>query len=60
MGKISESLKKYLESVSDEELQKNWEEVKELNLIGPTIDEFLEMFPLEVQNKLKNKSEDNK
>lgn len=60
MGKISESMRRYLDSISDEQLQKDLEEVKEWNSVGPTIDEFLELFPPKIQNEFINNKQDNK
>lgn len=35
MGKLSDSLKEYFENTPQEQLDKDWEEIKPLNEIGP-------------------------
>lgn len=60
MGKISELMRRYLDSVSNEQLQKDLEEVKEWNSVGPTMDEFLESLPSKNSNRIKNKFINNK
>jgi len=42
MGKISDALKKRLESMSQEELDVEWEKLKQWNDIGPTVEEYFE------------------
>jgi hypothetical protein len=42
MGKIAESLKKKFESMTQEELDAEWEKLKHWNEIGPSVDEYLE------------------
>ena len=42
MGKFAESLKKKFESMTQEELDAEWEELKHWNEIGPTTDEYFE------------------
>ena len=42
MGKIAEELKKKLDSMSPEELEAEWEELKHWNEIDPTVDEYFE------------------
>ena len=42
MGKIVEELKKKLASMTQEELDEEWEKLKQYNEIGPTIDEYFE------------------
>lgn len=49
---LVESLRKYFEETPKEKLDKEWEEVKELNSIGPDVFEY-EKFYKEVQ-KLRN------
>lgn len=39
---IVEELKKYLEEATQEELDKEFEELKHWNEIGPTVDEYFE------------------
>ena len=40
-SKLVEDLKKHLNETSDEDLKKEWEEVKEWGDVGPTVEEFL-------------------
>lgn len=40
MGKIAKLMRKYLDSISEEQLQKDIEDVKALGLNGPTMEEF--------------------
>ena len=40
---ISEQLRKHFEEASQEELDKEWEELKHWNKIGPTCDEYFEL-----------------
>ena len=42
MGKFSENLKKKFESMTQEELDQEWEKLKHYNEIGPSIEEYLE------------------
>ena len=42
MDKIADALKKKFESMSQEELDAEWEELKHWNEIGPTVDEYFE------------------
>lgn len=53
-------MRRYLDSVSNEQLQKDLEEVKEWNSVGPTMDEFLESLPSKNSNRIKNKFINNK
>ena len=41
MSNLVEDLKQYFENTPQEELDKDWEELKHLNDIGPTCDEYL-------------------
>ena len=41
MGKISDGLKKYFEETPKEIIEKEWEEIKHLNEIGPDVIETL-------------------
>ena len=42
MSKIVEQLRKHFEEATQEQLDKEWEELKHWNEIGPTVDEYLE------------------
>ena len=59
MSKIVEQLRKYFEEATQEELDKEWEELKHWNEIGPTVDEYLEnlkkydLYPNETDNNSK-------
>lgn len=60
MSKIVEQLRKHFEEATQEELDKEWEELKHWNEIGPTVDEYLEnlkkygLYPNETDNNSKN------
>lgn len=41
MKKVFESLKNYFENTPSEQIEKDWEELKKYNEIGPGIEEFL-------------------
>ena len=43
MGKISDSLKKYFENTPKEVLDKDWEDIKHLNEIGPDAIEYCKL-----------------
>lgn len=59
MSKIVEQLRKHFEEATQEELDKEWEELKHWNEIGPTVDEYLEnlkkygLYPNETDNDSK-------
>ena len=59
MSKIVEQLRKHFEEATQEELDKEWEELKHWNEIGPTVDEYLEnlkkygFYPNETDNNSK-------
>ena len=59
MSKIVEQLRKHFEEATQEELDKEWEELKHWNEIGPTVDEYLEnlkkygLYPNETDNNRK-------
>lgn len=40
-SKMAQDLQYYLETTSQEEIDKDWKKVEELDLVGPTIEEFL-------------------
>ncbi len=42
MSNIVEALKKHLAETPKEELDKEWEELKEWNNVGPTMDEYIQ------------------
>lgn len=54
---IAEQLRKHFEEATQEELDKEWEELKHWNEIGPTVDEYLEslkkygLYPKELENE---------
>lgn len=56
---IAEQLRKHFEEATQEELDKEWEELKHWNEIGPTVDEYLEnlkkygLYPNETDNNSK-------
>lgn len=41
MKKVFKSLKNYFENTPSEQIEKDWEELKKYNEIGPDIEEFL-------------------
>jgi DNA-binding protein H-NS len=57
MSKIVEELRKKLESMSQEELDAEWEQLKHYNDCGPTVDEYFEelkkygLYPKELENE---------
>lgn len=57
MSKIVEELKKKLESMSQEELDAEWEKLKHYNNCGPTVEEYFEelkkygLYPKELENE---------
>lgn len=59
MSSIVEQLRKHFEEATQEELDKEWEELKHWNEIGPTVDEYLEnlkkygLYPNETDNNSK-------
>lgn len=40
--KIIDDLRNYFLNTSDEQLEKDWNEIKEFNNIGPSVDEYVE------------------
>lgn len=42
MGKLSDSLKEYFKNTPQEQLDKDWEEIKPLNNIGTDVLEYVE------------------
>ena len=42
MSNIVEQLKKYLAETQKEQLEKDWEELKGFNDVGPTVNEYME------------------
>lgn len=62
MSSIVEQLRKYFEEATQEELDKEWEELKHWNEIGPTVDEYLEslkkygLYPNETDNDKENQT----
>jgi len=53
MSKILEELKKKLDSMTQEELDEEWERLKHYNEIGPTVDEYFEWINNSAKNKIK-------
>ena len=57
MSKIIEELKKKLDSMTQEELDQEWEKLKKYNDIGPTIEEYIEdlkkygLYPKDLDNE---------
>ena len=42
MSKIIEELKNKLDSMSQEELDAEWKKLEKYNMMGPTVDEYIE------------------
>ena len=42
MGKLANELLEYLSKISDEQLSKDWNELKQFNEIGPEVTDFIE------------------
>ena len=42
MGKLVDELLEYLSNISDEQLSKDWNELKKFNEIGPEVTSFIE------------------
>lgn len=42
MGKLVENLKLYLESATEEQLAKDWDELKKYNEVGPNVDTYMQ------------------
>ena len=42
MSTVVERLKEHLASMTEEEKQKEWEELKQWNDVGPTVDEYIQ------------------
>lgn len=47
-SKMTSSLKKYLDDTSAEQKEKDWQEVKQLNLKGPTARELVNSFKVKL------------
>lgn len=45
MSEMVDKLKEYLANTSPEEVQRAWDETKALDLVGPTVEEFLRLQP---------------
>lgn len=53
MGKLVENLKLYLESATEEQLAKDWNELKKYNEVGPYVDTYMQTFVyLQQKNKI--------
>lgn len=44
MGRILEGLKKYFKNTPKKKLEKDWEEVKDLNEISPDVSEYFKFY----------------
>lgn len=57
MGKLAENLKKKFESMTQEELDQEWEKLKHYNEIGPSVEEYHEnlkkygLYPKDLDNE---------
>lgn len=51
---IIQKLEDYLNSTSKEQLEKDWEELKPYQNIGPTIDEYIEYMERRLKKPIKN------
>jgi hypothetical protein len=57
MSKLLEELEKKLNSMTKEELDAEWEELKKWNNVGPTVEEYFEslkeadLYPKELNNE---------
>lgn len=59
MEKLSEQLKNRIESMSDEELRRKFEELEPLNGVGPTVEDYLSFLEdMKKQDSLQGVSED--
>ena len=54
MGKLVDLLKEYFENTPKEQLEAEWEEIKELNDIGPDVLEYAEHIRKFYDKSLKN------
>ena len=52
---ILQKLEDYLNSTSKEQLEKDWEELKQYQNIGPTVDEYIEYMERRFKKSIKNK-----
>ena len=51
---ILQKLEDYLNSTSKEQLEKDWEELKQYQNIGPTMDEYFENLERRLKKPIKN------
>lgn len=51
MGEFAEKLKKYFEETPQEQLDADWEKIKHLNEIGPDVEEYVNFYRGEIENK---------
>lgn len=42
MGKLLDGVRRYFETATQDEIRKNWEELKEYNEVGPVAHEYIE------------------
>ena len=54
MGKLAESLKRYFKETPQDILDRDWEEIKPLNDIGPDVIEYVEQVLLYYGNIFQN------
>ncbi len=63
MENLVENLKKYFETTSREQVLKDWEETKEFDQVGPTMDDFLSQtnayFKVKMDNQMGRPNETN-
>lgn len=52
---ILQKLEDYFNNTSKEQLEKDWEEIKQYQNIGPTIDEYFEYMERRFKKPIKNK-----
>lgn len=52
MSKLLDSLLKWFDTATKDEIDKRWKELEPYNEIGPTVDEYIEYV-----NKIKNSNE---
>ena len=51
---ILQKLEDYFNSTSKEQLEKDWEEIKQYQNIGPTMDEYIEYVERRFKKPIKN------
>lgn len=48
-SKMAQDLQHYFETTPQEKIDEDWEKVKELDLVGPTVEEFLNIKPVNME-----------